>query len=314
MRISVIIPVYNAEKYLKRAVESVLVHNEVKQIILVEDGSNDNSLLICNQLYNQFDVVEVYQHEECINKGAGASRNLGIQKASMPFVAFLDADDTYTSIRFLRDKEVFNSNPNCDGTYGATGVVYLEKEASTSWEKNGKDETYIDTINKVIDPEDLFDYLSGYKNKKNAIGYFSIISLTLKRDKLLQSKVSFSETLKLHQDTVFILQLAYNLKLFPAQIIEPVSLRGVHLNNRFINNPNPFFTRSRQYEILRDWAIESNLESEIIIYFNRNYLINFLGSKNIAIRLYLLVKKIIRDKNTRSNLTWSLIKRLIKRE
>lgn len=312
MKISVIIPVYNAEKYIRRAVDSVLLHQEVKQIILVEDGSKDNSLLICNQLNDKFDEVEVYQHKNGINKGAGASRNLGIQKAKMPFIAFLDADDTYTSIRFLKDKEVFNSNPNCDGTYGATGVEYLEKEASVSWEKKGKDEMFLDKINKIINPNDLFEYLIGYKNKNNALGYFSIIALTLKRDKLLESKVLFNETLKLHQDTVFMFHLAYYLKLYPAEIIKPVSVRGVHLNNRFINNPNPKFTRSRQYEILRDWGIESNIKPEIIIYFNRNYLINFLGSKSIVIRLYLLVQKIICDKNTRANLNWTLIKRLMK--
>ncbi|MCT4628390.1 glycosyltransferase family A protein [Winogradskyella sp.] len=312
MRVSVVIPVYNAEKYIKRAVDSVIQLNEVKQIILVEDGSKDNSLLICKQLYSQFDIVEVYQHEKGLNKGAGASRNLGIQKASMPFVAFLDADDTYTAQRFLRDREVFDSNPNCDGAYGATGVVYLDKEASASWEKTGKDEMFIDTINKAINPNDLFEYLIGYKNEKNALGYFSIIALTLKRDRLLQSKVNFSESLKLHQDTVFMLQLAYCLKLYPSETIKPVSLRGVHLNNRFINNPNPKYTRSRQYKTLRDWAIDLNIKPEIIRYFNRNYLINFLGSKNLVTRLCLLVQKVMRDKNTRANLNWSLIKRLMK--
>jgi|TARA_Y100000310_G_C20504366_1_gene725666 glycosyltransferase involved in cell wall biosynthesis len=57
MRISVIIPVYNAEKYVARAVQSVLLQNEVEEVIFAEDGSLDNSLNICNSLQKINDKV-----------------------------------------------------------------------------------------------------------------------------------------------------------------------------------------------------------------------------------------------------------------
>ena len=93
--ISVIIPVYSAEKYLRQAVESVVAerHRGVKEIILVEDGSPDNSLKVAQELQNEFlEIIHLYQHPDGQNRGAGASRNLGIKKSAGDLICFLDAD------------------------------------------------------------------------------------------------------------------------------------------------------------------------------------------------------------------------------
>jgi glycosyltransferase involved in cell wall biosynthesis len=66
------------------------------------------------------------------NHGAGATRNLGIEKASQNFIAFLDADDYYLPNRFDAEKELFK-NSEIDGIFGAIGVEYLtEKERRVS--------------------------------------------------------------------------------------------------------------------------------------------------------------------------------------
>lgn len=89
--ISVIIPVYNVEGYLPRCIESVLKQDYKNiEIILIDDGSTDNSLVICNAYackYKNFKVI----HQE--NAGLSEARNRGLAIASGEYVLFLDSDD-----------------------------------------------------------------------------------------------------------------------------------------------------------------------------------------------------------------------------
>lgn len=90
-RISVIIPVYNAEKYISRAIKSVL--NQTMQdieIILVDDESNDKSGIICDQYSQKYKNIKVIHKK---NEGAGIARSEGLKLASGRFVTFLDSDD-----------------------------------------------------------------------------------------------------------------------------------------------------------------------------------------------------------------------------
>ncbi len=89
--ISVIIPVYNKEAYLKRCLESVLgqSHKDL-EVLLVDDGSTDESLLICREFANADPRVRVIEKE---NGGASSARNLGIAEAAGEYIGFVDADD-----------------------------------------------------------------------------------------------------------------------------------------------------------------------------------------------------------------------------
>ncbi|HED13224.1 MAG TPA: glycosyltransferase family 2 protein, partial [Gammaproteobacteria bacterium] len=95
MKISVVIPVYNAEKYVEYAVKSALQQKEAAEIILVEDNSPDHALKICEKLSNENSQVRLLRHSDGKNHGAGESRNLGIRSARHDYIAFLDADDYY---------------------------------------------------------------------------------------------------------------------------------------------------------------------------------------------------------------------------
>ena len=87
-RVSVVIPVYNAAKYLEEALLSAVHLPEVGEIVLIEDGSKDNSLAICEELSRNNEKISLYVHENNQNKGASESRNLGIRSAIFPFVSF----------------------------------------------------------------------------------------------------------------------------------------------------------------------------------------------------------------------------------
>ena len=90
--ISVIVPIYNAEKYLAKCIESLIHQSHTAlQIILVNDGSTDQSLTVAEQYAQQDARIQMYAH--LTNKGQSAARNLGLQYATGEFISFVDADD-----------------------------------------------------------------------------------------------------------------------------------------------------------------------------------------------------------------------------
>lgn len=93
VKVSVIIPVYQVENYLERAVDSVLAQTlEEKEIILVDDGSPDGSPKICDRYARQYPEMIRVIHKE--NQGLGMARNTGADAARGEYLAFLDSDDT----------------------------------------------------------------------------------------------------------------------------------------------------------------------------------------------------------------------------
>lgn len=89
--VSVIIPVYNVEKYLKKCIESVVNQKGVDyEIILVDDGSTDSSPQICDLYAEKYDNISVIHKE---NEGLGFARNSGLEKAKGEYIFFLDSDD-----------------------------------------------------------------------------------------------------------------------------------------------------------------------------------------------------------------------------
>lgn len=89
--ISVIIPIYNVEKYLKKCIDSVLMQSyENLQIILVDDGSTDGSSKICDE-YAKFDNRILVIHKK--NGGLSSARNAGLKEARGNYITFLDSDD-----------------------------------------------------------------------------------------------------------------------------------------------------------------------------------------------------------------------------
>lgn len=89
---SIIVPVYNSEKYLSACVESLLSQtNQEFEILLINDGSTDNSGAICEQYANSYEKIRVFHKE---NGGASSARNFGIEHAIGKKILFIDGDDT----------------------------------------------------------------------------------------------------------------------------------------------------------------------------------------------------------------------------
>ena len=210
-KVSVIIPVYNAAQFIKEAVVSALQQCQTGEILLIEDGSKDNSLDICKHLEFKYDKVFLYQHDCGKNKGASESRNLGIKNAKFNYISFLDADDIYANNRFNESERLFNCHLDIDGVY----------ECAQYYNENK-----IYTINKSINPDKLLYYLI-----RGKYGHFHTNAITLK--KAVFDKVGFFHPdLKLHQDTEMWLRLAHSCKLINGNLTEPVCFIRRHPGNR----------------------------------------------------------------------------------
>ncbi|MEL6460498.1 MAG: glycosyltransferase family 2 protein [Cyanobacteria bacterium J06641_2] len=106
-KVSVIIPVYNAEKYIAATVQSVLSQTYKNfEIIIVDDGTPDNSVKIC-QKFNDSRIRIIHQ----ANRGLPGARNTGIRHAQGDYLAFLDADDIWLPEKLEKHVEHLNSSP-----------------------------------------------------------------------------------------------------------------------------------------------------------------------------------------------------------
>ncbi|MBI9046110.1 MAG: glycosyltransferase family 2 protein [Anaerolineaceae bacterium] len=267
MNISVIIPVYNASEFITKAVESALMQTEASEVILIEDCSSDNSLEICSALSKKYTKVKLFMHPGELNKGAGASRNLGIQKAEYELISFLDADDFFLPNRFGRTMELFKQERIIDGVYEAVGTVFQNEDSLERWEN--LNHSNLSTVNKIIGPDILFEYLI-----QGRFGFFHFDGLCVKKNALFQVGL-FNESLRLHQDTDLMYKLAAKSKLFPGIIHKPVSMRTIHQNNRITKNEEDFHENHRTKMIFWNHFIvwgEKNLTKKRMRYVNRRYL------------------------------------------
>lgn len=93
MKLSIVVPIYNVERYLRKCVDSLLAQDLSSQgyeIILVDDGSPDGCPIICDEYASKHENIKVVHQE---NGGLSAARNSGIEKAQGEYVQFVDADD-----------------------------------------------------------------------------------------------------------------------------------------------------------------------------------------------------------------------------
>lgn len=268
MKISVIIPVYNAENYLKNSVESAINQGETGEVILIEDCSPDNSLHECKKIASKYQKVRLYQHPGKGNHGAGASRNLGIKKAKYDYIAFLDADDYYSKNRFKKVRKIFSTESTVDGVYEAIGIKYENEEVKNNWIKNGGKN--ITTIKQRIEPKKLFEkiIMGGY-------GHFSLDGLVVRKE-VFRKVGFFNEKLRISQDTHMNLKLAAITKLVPGEIKNPIAFRRVHNENRItkINQKEKTIIKLKMLKLLKSWSEDKKIPNKKLAFLYYSIIFN----------------------------------------
>jgi glycosyltransferase involved in cell wall biosynthesis len=117
--VSVIIPVYNGDRYLSEAIESVLQQTyQPLEVIVVDDGSTDNTAAVARQFENA--IRYLYQE----NGGTAAARNAGIALSQGGFLAFLDADDLWLKNKLEIQMSAFEEQPALDLVSGQVEQFY----------------------------------------------------------------------------------------------------------------------------------------------------------------------------------------------
>lgn len=224
IKFSVIIPVYNAAKYVTQAVESALQQPETGEVLLIEDGSPDQSLQVCKKLASESTKVMLLQHSDGKNHGAGASRNLGIKNARFEFIAFLDADDYYLPGRFSVAGQIFDADLQTEGVYEAVRVHFENKAAEKLWGRNNR--PLLITIPEQVPPDCLFE-------SQSPVGKYLHCQTSgwVVRKTVFEKSGLFDEHLRLHEDTVMFAKFAAVGKMLPGRLDEPVAMRRVHNNN-----------------------------------------------------------------------------------
>ncbi|MBQ2966591.1 MAG: glycosyltransferase [Clostridia bacterium] len=202
-KVSIIVPVYNAEKYLERCISSLQKQTlQEIEIILVDDASTDNSLAICKEKAERDARIKVIHKE---NEGAGYARNTALKMATGEYIGFLDSDDFVAPEMFqtLCDKaEQYSSDLVMSGVLFVDGNMFSEKgecERKTYFEED----THFDTEESLkklrmgivgATPEDADDSKYGMSIWKNLF----------RRAIIEQNNLSFqSEREMLSEDALF---------------------------------------------------------------------------------------------------------------
>lgn len=264
LNISVIIPVYNAALFVEKAVNSALQFDEVQEILLIEDKSSDNSLSICQNLVEKHPKIKLFQHPDKGNHGAGATRNLGLEKATQEFIAFLDADDYYLPNRFDAEKELFKDEKT-EGVFGAIGVEFLSEMGKIEFEEKFKN-NQLTTVNHPAEGKDVFYGLLGLD--KSFGSFFHLDGLTIRKSTIDKNQLKFNEQLRVHQDSDFIIKLAYHCYLKSGKITEAVAIRGVHDDNRItkIKRYSEQFNQRQMllWNSLYEWSLGKKIKKEYL--------------------------------------------------
>ncbi len=199
MRVSVIIPVYNAEEFLDSTIQSVLMQEEVGEVLLINDASTDRSKEICLEWKVKSDKVKYFESD--INRGSAHARNIGLDNAVCEFISFLDADDLFLENRFVEALRILDAHDDIDGTYEKVKNVKLPNFRESYWEQEEIIGVHFDKK-----PEELFNLFAWEK------GYlFHIISLIIRNQKL--KKIRFDEQLIVAQDIDFSYSITQKLRL-----------------------------------------------------------------------------------------------------
>lgn len=199
MKLSFIVPVYNVEKYLDQCLQSLYDQSLLEsdfEILIVNDGSLDNSLLIAERFLEQHTNIRIYTQK---NRGLSSARNWGILNAKGDYIIFVDSDDYLlpNTISSLLNKAIQNELELVRGEY-----CHCNEEGDLMPARSIEKEKilYADTI---VDGEVLYRHIFGK-------AFFSPL-LLIKRTLLISNNLYFEEGMYF-EDIIFALRLSFVVK------------------------------------------------------------------------------------------------------
>ena len=248
MKYSVIIPVYNVEKYIDRCLKSIISQNyDDLEIIVIDNGSTDSSGIICDTYASECSNISVYHIE---NHGVGSARNFGLSKARGEFIYFVDSDDYLVGNLFadFADKLVSDLDLVVFCYYNSFEEDLTEKsrtEKSLPFKGNYDKDGFIKIFKELF----LSDMLYTVWNK------------IYRREFLLENNLSF-EQYKLGEDVRFNLNVYRNVnRIFLSQDSYYVYVIGRKGSAMSSYNPKRIQYQLQELKmvdsLLSDWYLDS---------------------------------------------------------
>lgn len=274
-KVSIILPIYNGEKYLNKCINSVLNQTyENIELICINDGSKDKTLNVL-QSYKDHRIKIIDKN----NSGVSDTRNLGISNATGDYIAFIDADDFYNE-QFIEKMVFYIEKYNVDAVRCNYEVInnndkLLEKGNLTSYSNKKYDD---DSIKKIILPLLL----------KGSIPCFSCL-LLIKREKI--KNVFFPTDIHMMEDVIFYIDLLTQLKSLYIcdNILYTVMYNDKGATNLSANYERNIFDIIDVNKYIKNIIKEKNLDSQTnLINIDLN---NLNAISDFIFKHYLYVKK-----------------------
>ena len=197
MKVSIIIPVYNKQKYLKKSIQSILEQTyDNFELIIVNDGSTDNSSEICHNFQKKDKRVRVIDIE---NNGVSNARNVGISNANGEYIQFIDADD-YTANNMLEDLV------NIARMYNPDVIVNGIEKINEKNESVGK-------ISPIFDGmTDIDKFMENFAEVQKQTGIYGYVHNKFIRKSIIENNnLLFDKDIWLAEDLDFCLDLYRNI-------------------------------------------------------------------------------------------------------
>lgn len=193
--ISVIIPIYNCQEYLRECINSII--NQTYQnleILLINDGSTDNTLSICKEYENLDSRISIVNKK---NTGVSDTRNMGVEKASGKYILFVDADDYLKNNMIEKLYKSIIENK----------VDVVRCKCCTVKNNNViRRESLYNLANKKILKEKMNNIIGNFITNENSIACY-VCTMLIKRDRY----VLFNTNLTFMEDTEFFMRLLFNI-------------------------------------------------------------------------------------------------------
>lgn len=294
MKISVIIPAYNVEKYISESLNSVLYSDyEDFEIILINDGSTDKTDKICRDYLNKYDNIIYLQQE---NQGASVARNLGLRYAKGDWVVFLDADDKISK-DFLNLVSVYSKD--CD-------ILFFGYTNETN--KDKRKEKQIRKTDISLRREIIYNTIAGKQlsGQLKHIKFPAVHAKAYQRKFLLKNKLGFPNNIKIGEDLLFNLQcyiamengklckeLVYNITTRPGSVSYKYYENFIQIDREFHIRLIYILKSKGLYNEYKEALYESILNGFWQILMRRIYIKN---SKEDEKQQYKILKEVRKDK------------------
>lgn len=261
-KISIIIPVYNAEKYLPQCIESIIAQTfRDFELILIDDGSRDLSGHICDQYAKCDPRIRVYHQS---NQGASSARNTGIEKANSEWICFVDSDDYIGTNHISSFFDLGNLNEDCLNMQGRKTLSDVDNTILYSW--------------------DYPDLLVDRHNMREVFKQYNFLSNSGPVEKLFNKKLldrinlRFRTDLTVREDAMFVYTYrAYmsSIKLIPtSEYYYRQALRRSSLSHK--NHPHETFLIVKRElpsvirTVMEKWNIIDLVQAQKILSYYKN--------------------------------------------